>query len=175
VLLGLAYPLAVTGLSQWLFPKKANGSLITRDGRVIGSELIGQTFLSDEYFHARPSSAGDGYDAANSSGSNLAPTNHALVERVKSDVAKLRAENPGALVPIDLVTASGSGLDPDVSPAAAYFQIPRIARARNVSQDSLRSLIARHTEARQFGVFGEPRVNVLRLNLDLDSTFPGKK
>ncbi len=175
VFFGLVYPLAVTGLCQWLFPDNANGSLIVRGGKVIGSELIGQTFSSDEYFHGRPSSAGDGYDAANSSGSNLAPTNHALVERVQGDVTKLRAENPGALIPIDLVTASASGLDPHISPAAAYFQIQRIARARNVSPDSLRALIARHTEARQFGIFGEPRVNVLRLNLDLDSAFPSNK
>jgi potassium-transporting ATPase KdpC subunit len=175
VLFGLAYPLVVTGLSQWLFPHQSNGSLITRDRKIIGSQLIGQTFLSDSYFHSRPSSAGDGYDAANSSGSNLAPTNHALVERVQADVAKLRAENPNAPIPVDLVTTSGSGLDPHISPAAAEFQVARVARARKIPQDSLRALVAKHTEARQFGVFGEPRVNVLELNLDLDSAFPAKK
>jgi potassium-transporting ATPase KdpC subunit len=175
VLFGLAYPLVVTGLSQWLFPRQSNGSLITREGKIAGSQLIGQTFSSDSYFHARPSSAGDGYDAANSSGSNLAPTNHALVERVQADVAKLRAENPNAPIPVDLVTASGSGLDPHISPAAADFQVLRVASARKISKDSLRALIAKHTEARQFGVFGEPRVNVLELNLELDSAFPTKK
>jgi K+-transporting ATPase ATPase C chain len=137
--------------------------------------LIGQTFSSDSYFHVRPSSAGDGYDAANSSGSNLAPTNHALIERVQADVAKLRAENPNAPIPVDLVTASGSGLDPHISPAAAEFQVPRVTNARKIPQDSLRALIAKHTEARQFGVFGEPRINVLELNLELDSAFPAKK
>jgi K+-transporting ATPase ATPase C chain len=175
VLFGLAYPLVVTGLSQWLFPRQSNGSLITHEGKIAGSQLIGQTFSSDSYFHARPSSAGDGYDAANSSGSNLAPTNHALVERVQADVAKLRAENPNAPIPVDLVTASGSGLDPHISPAAADFQVLRVASARKISKDSLRALIAKHTEARQFGVFGEPRVNVLELNLELDSAFPTKK
>jgi K+-transporting ATPase ATPase C chain len=175
VLFGLAYPLVVTGLSQWLFPRQSNGSLITRDGKIVGSQLIGQTFSSDSYFHVRPSSAGDGYDAANSSGSNLAPTNHALIERVQADVAKLRTENPNAPIPVDLVTASGSGLDPHISPAAAEFQLPLVARARRISQDALRALIAKHTEARQFGVFGEPRVNVLQLNLALDSAFPAKK
>jgi K+-transporting ATPase ATPase C chain len=175
VVFGLAYPLVVTGLSQWLFPRRSNGSLITRGGKVVGSQLIGQTFSSDSYFHARPSNAGDGYDAANSSGSNLGPTNHALIERVQADVAKLRAENPNAPIPVDLVTASGSGLDPHISPAAAEFQVPRVARARKISQDSLRALVAKHTEARQFGVFGEPRVNVLELNLELDSAFAAKK
>jgi K+-transporting ATPase ATPase C chain len=175
VLFGIAYPLVVTGLSQWLFPRQSNGSLITRDGKIIGSRLIGQTFSSDSYFHVRPSSAGDGYDAANSSGSNLAPTNHALIERVQADVAKLRAENPSAPIPVDLVTASGSGLDPHISPAAAEFQVPRVTNARKIPQDSLRALIAKHTEARQFGVFGEPRINVLELNLELDSAFPAKK
>jgi K+-transporting ATPase ATPase C chain len=175
ILFGLAYPLVVTVLSQWLFPRQSNGSLVTRDGKIAGSQLIGQTFSSDSYFHARPSSAGDGYDAANSSGSNLAPTNHALVERVQAEVAKLRAENPNAPIPVDLVTASGSGLDPHISPAAADFHVPRIASARKIPQDSLRALVAKHTEARQFGVFGEPRVNVLELNLELDSAFPAKK
>lgn len=175
ILFGLAYPLAITGLSQWLFPRQSNGSLLTRDGKIIGSQLIGQTFSLDGYFHARPSSAGDGYDAANSGGSNLAPTNHALVERVQADVAKLHAENPNTPIPVDLVTASGSGLDPHISPAAADFQVPRVASARKISPDALRALIARHMEARQFGIFGEPRVNVLELNLELDSSFPAKK
>ena len=175
VLFGLAYPLVVTGLGQWLFQRQSNGSLITRDGRIVGSRLIGQTFSSDSYFHARPSNAGDGYDAANSSGSNLAPTNHALIDRVQADVSKLRAENPSVPIPVDLVTASGSGLDPHISPASAEFQVPRVASARKISQDSLRALIAKHTEARQFGILGEPRVNVLELNLELDTAFPAKK
>ena len=175
VLFGLAYPLVVTGVSQWLFPRQSNGSLIIRDGRIVGSQLIGQMFSSDSYFHARPSSAGDGYDAANSSGSNLGPTNRALVERVHAEVAKLRAENPNAPIPVDLVTASGSGLDPHISPAAADFQVRRVASARKIPQDALRALIVKHTEARQFGVFGEPRVNVLELNLEMDSAFPATK
>ncbi|PYT61280.1 MAG: potassium-transporting ATPase subunit C [Acidobacteria bacterium] len=174
VIFGLAYPLVITGLSQWLFPHQANGSLIIHDGRIIGSQLIGQTFSSNRYFHARPSSAGDGYDAANSSGSNLAPTNRTLVERVQAEVARLRAENSNAPIPVDLVTASGSGLDPEISPAAAEFQVPRVAQARHISQELLRALVAKHTEARQFGIFGEPRVNVLELNLDLDPAFPAK-
>ena len=174
LIFGLAYPLVVTGLSQLLFPHRANGSLVQRDGKIVGSELIGQTFSSDGYFHARPSNAGDGYDAASSSGSNLAPTNHALVERVQADVAKLHAENPNTAIPIDLVTTSGSGLDPHISPAAADFQLPRVAHARNISQEALRALVARHTQSRQFGIFGEPRVNVLELNLELDSAFPTK-
>ena len=174
VIFGLAYPLVITGLSQWLFPHQANGSLIIHDGKIIGSRLIGQTFSSNRYFHARPSSAGDGYDAANSSGSNLAPTNRTLVERVQAEVARLRAENSNAPIPVDLVTASGSGLDPEISPAAAEFQVPRVAQARHISQELLRALVAKHTEARQFGIFGEPRVNVLELNLDLDPAFPAK-
>lgn len=175
VLFGLAYPLVVTGVSQWLFPRQSNGSLIIRDGRIVGSQLIGQMFSSDSYFHARPSNAGEGYDAANSSGSNLGPTNHALVERVQAEVAKLRAENPNAPIPVDFVTASGSGLDPHISPAAADFQVRRVASARKIPQDALRALIAKHTEARQFGIFGEPRVNVLELNLEMDSAFPATK
>lgn len=166
---GVIYPLAVTGLSRLLFPKQAGGSLIERNGRVVGSKLIGQAFTSDKYFHSRPSAAGAGYDASASSASNLAPTNQALVERVKSDVGKLQQENPGTPIPADLVTASGSGLDPEISPAAADFQIPRVAKARGVSADSVKALVARHTQARTWGIFGEPRVNVLELNLDLDS------
>ena len=166
---GLVYPLCMTGLSQLIFPKRAAGSLIEKDGRIIGSKLIGQSFTSEKYFHSRPSAAGTGYDASASSPSNLAPTNQALVDRVKSDVAKLQQENPGAAIPADLVTASGSGLDPEISPAAAEFQIPRVAKARGLSADALRALIARHTQGRSIGIFGEPRVNVLELNLDLDS------
>lgn len=166
---GVIYPLAVTGLSKMLFPGQAAGSLIEKNGHVVGSKLIGQAFSSDKYFHSRPSAAGNGYDASASSASNLAPTNQALVDRVKSDVAKLQQENPGTPIPADLVTASGSGLDPEISPAAAEFQIPRVAKARGISVDSLRALIARHTQTRTWGIFGEPRVNVLELNLDLDS------
>ena len=166
---GLIYPLVVTGLSKMLFPRQAAGSLIEKNGHVIGSKLIGQSFTADKYFHSRPSAAGNGYDASASSPSNLAPTNQALVDRVKSDVAKLQLENPGVAVPADLVTSSGSGLDPEISPAAAEFQIPRIAKARGLSVDAIRTLVARHTQARTWSIFGEPRVNVLELNLDLDS------
>jgi K+-transporting ATPase ATPase C chain len=166
---GLIYPLGVTALSQLLFPKQAAGSLIEKNGRVVGSKLIGQTFSADKYFHPRPSAAGTGYDASASSPSNLAPTNQALLDRVKSDVAKLQQENPGVLIPADLVTASGSGLDPEISPAAADFQIPRVAKARGLSLDSVKAVVARHIQARTWGIFGESRVNVLELNLDLDS------
>jgi potassium-transporting ATPase KdpC subunit len=166
---GLIYPLGVTALSQLLFPKQAAGSLIEKNGRVVGSKLIGQTFSADKYFHPRPSAAGTGYDASASSPSNLAPTNQALLDRVKSDVAKLQQENPGVPIPADLVTASGSGLDPEISPAAADFQIPRVAKSRGLGLDAVKALVARHTQARTWGIFGEPRVNVLELNLDLDS------
>jgi K+-transporting ATPase ATPase C chain len=169
VVFGLLYPLLMTGLSQWLFPKQAAGSLIEKDGHIVGSRLIGQAFTADKYFHPRPSSAGAGYDASSSSPSNLAPTNQQLVDRVKADVAKLQQENPGVPVPVDLVTASGSGLDPDISPAAADFQVPRVAKARGMSAEALKAIVARHTSGRTFGIFGEPRVNVLELNLDLDS------
>ena len=175
LLFGLVYPLAVTGLSQLLFPKQANGSLIEKNGQILGSRLIGQSFTSDKYFHSRPSAAGSGYDATASSGSNLGPTNQQLVDRVKQDVAKLHQENPGAAIPADLVTTSASGLDPDISPAAAEFQLPRIARARGIGVETLRPLVARHTQQRQWGILGEARVNVLELNLDLDANFPAKQ
>jgi K+-transporting ATPase ATPase C chain len=167
-LLGIIYPLVVTALAQLIFPSKANGQLITRDGTIIASRILGQPFRGAGYFHSRPSAAGTGYDAANSGGTNLGPTNSILIGRVEQQAAALHAENPNMPVPVDLVTTSASGLDPDISIAAAEFQAPRIARQRNLSLDQVRQLIASHTQSRQLGFLGEPRVNVLELNLALD-------
>jgi potassium-transporting ATPase KdpC subunit len=175
VLFGLGYPLVVTGLSQWIFPKQANGSLIERNGQVVGSRLIGQGFSGDAYFHPRPSAAGNGYDPLASGGSYLGPTNQALVTRVQQDVAKWQQENPGTPIPSDLVTTSGSGLDPDISPASAEFQVARISKARGMSAEDVRKIVAKHTKPRQYGIFGEARVNVLELNLDLDAVAPIKQ
>jgi len=170
ILLGIIYPLVITAIARVAFPEKANGQLITRAGQTVGSRIIGQPFTGPGYFHSRPSAAGSGYDATNSGGTNLAATNHKLIDRVRQDTAVLQAENPSKPVPIDSVTTSASGLDPHITPANAEFQVPRVARERGVSEDQLRQLIARHTEGRQLGFLGEPRVNMLELNLDLDST-----
>ena len=172
VLLGILYPLLVTGLAQVIFPKQANGGLIRgKDGVVIGSRLIGQPFSGPGYFHSRPSNAGAGYDASASGGSNLGPTNAQLIARVNGDVAKLQAENPSVPIPIDLVTSSASGLDPDISPAAAEFQIRRVAAERKISEDEVTRLVVENSEDRQWGFLGEPRVNVLELNIALDARY----
>jgi potassium-transporting ATPase KdpC subunit len=172
VLFGVLYPLVMTGLSEMFFPKQANGQLIEWNGKIVGSAIIGQSFTGPTYFHSRPSNAGTGYDASSSSASNLGPTNKSLIDRVKSDVQKAQVGNPNTPVPVDLVTSSGSGLDPDISPAAAEFQIPRVAKERHMNPDDVRALVRKHTRERQLSVLGEPRVNVLELNIDLDSLRP---
>ena len=175
LLLGVVYPLVITGIAQVVFPDQANGQLVERDGKVIGSRIIGQGFSSPGYFRSRPSAAGMGYDAANSAGSQLGPTNKKLIDNVKANVEMARKENPNAPVPIDLVTTSASGFDPHVSPAAADFQVPRVARERSMSEADVRRLVETHTEGRQLGFLGEPRVNVLELNLALDREHPIQK
>jgi K+-transporting ATPase ATPase C chain len=172
VIFGLVYPFVVTGVAQVFFKDKANGQLLRQNGQLIGSRIIGQPFTAAGYFHSRPSAAGNGYDAANSSGSNYAPTNKKLIDRVAGDVTALQLDHPNTDVPIDLVTTSGSGLDPDITPAGAEFQVTRIARERQLSEDVVRRLIAQHTQGRQLGFLGEPRVNVLELNLALDQIAP---
>lgn len=176
ILLGVAYPLVITGISQVVFPRQANGSLITKDGKVIGSELIGQNFTKPEYFQGRPSAAGNGYDPTSSGGSNYGPTNQKLIDRVKASVAQFHKDNPDyhGPIPADLLTASGSGLDPDISPASAEVQIPRVAKARGITDDQLKQLVAANTTSPDLGILGEPRVNVLKLNLALDQQFPKK-
>jgi len=175
ILLGIFYPLVVTGLAQVFFHHKANGQLIENNGQLVGSTIIGQGFSSPGYFHSRPSAAGNGWDAANSGGSNYGPTNQKLIDRVKGDVATAQADNPGTPVPVDLVTTSASGFDPHITPAAAEFQLGRVAKERGASVDQLRALVAKYTEGRQLGFLGEARVNVLELNLDLDQQFPTNK
>jgi K+-transporting ATPase ATPase C chain len=173
VLLGVIYPLVVTGIAQVVFPKQANGELIKQGDKLVGSHLLGQPFTAPGYFYSRPSAAGAaGYDPTASSGSNYAPTNKMLIDRVNASVQQLQPTNPNAPIPVDLVTASGSGLDPDISPAAAVFQIPRVAKERGLSEQDVRAAVARHTTGRQWGFLGEPRVNVLDLNLDLDASHP---
>jgi K+-transporting ATPase ATPase C chain len=174
VLLGIIYPLAVTGIAQITMPEKANGTLLVHDGHVIGSALIGQAFAGDRYFHGRPSAAGAGYDPLSSGGSNLGPTNKKLIDRINTDLNAAQMQNPSALIPIDLVTTSGSGLDPDISPAAALYQIPRVATARHLSESAVRALVQSHIQDRQLGFLGEPRVNVLELNLALDEAAPSR-
>lgn len=173
ILLGILYPLLITGLAQAFFPSQANGQILIRKGEAVGSRMIGQPFTSSKYFHSRPSAAGNGYDAGNSGGTNLAPTNHKLIDRVQGDASALHAENPGQGIPVDLLTTSASGLDPDISPAAAEFQVARVARARGLSESVVRELVAKHTYGRDLGFLGEPRVNVLELNLALENEAKG--
>ena len=175
ILLGIIYPLLVTGIAQVLFPAKANGQLIQIAGKTVGSRIIGQGFSSPAYFHSRLSNAGTGYDAANTNGSQLGPTNQKLIDRVKGDVASAQSDHPGTPVPIELVTASASGIDPHITPAAAEFQLSRVAKERGTTVDRVRALLAKHTEGRQLGILGEARVNVLELNLELDQKFPANK
>jgi len=175
ILLGIIYPLLVTGLAQLIFPKQANGQLIQKDGKTVGSRILAQAFSSPAYFHPRPSFAGNGYDPTSTNGSQLGPTNQKLIDQVRGDVSTAHAENPTQPVPIDLVTGSASGLDPHITPATAEFQLPRVAKERGTSVAQLRELVQKHTEDRQVGFLGEPRVNVLELNLELDQRFPTRK